>query len=850
MSARFILKHAMREGRASWKRLGLYMSSITLGVAALVAINSFRTNAVKSVDAESRAMLGADLRLISNREFPPHIEMLIDSADERYDVARLTNIMSMAVAAHSGDTRLVQVNAIQPGYPFYGKVETEPRVAWGTVHTQRAAVVDESLLSQLGLGVGDTLLLGEAAFVVTGTLTRTPADVNFRNALGPRVYISDAYLRETQLVGFGSIVQYHAYLRVPDKKELQQYVDRRHDTFRRNLIDFDTAEEQSESLQRVLDTLSRFLGLVGLAALLLGGIGVASAIHVFVKDKRPVVAVLRCLGAKQRTVFAAYLLQAAALSLGGAAIGVVIGFGVQAFLPRVMRAIVPFDVPFAIDWISVAAGLGIGLLVAVLFAIVPLLSIRGVSPLQALRVDYEPVRRRFDPYRILAFLALIIAITGLSLWQADQLLPGLAFSGALAVTLCILWVTAWGLTRLTRRFFPRRAPFAIRQGVANLFRPHNQTISVTLSLGFGVFVIATMLAMQANILGWLKIEQHDNAPNLIAFDVQPDQREDVKSILAENGVTSFSLTPIVPAKISHINGQSINRLLSTTEARKIEPWALRREYRHTYRDTLVSSEKVISGTWYQRSATDSFPRNAPVPISIEEDVAGSLNVKLNDQITWDFQGIPIETRITSIRAVEWAQFNTNFFVVFPTGVLEDAPQTTVVVARVPDVGARTRVQRELVATHSNVSVIDLATVRRAFEDIIRKVTMAVRFMAGFSIVAGVIVLVGAVATSRFQRLRESALLKTLGASRKQIRQVLITEYAALGLLAAATGVILGGVAAWALMKFFFKLEYQAPVLGLAIVCVSVALLSIVVGLLNSRDVFRRQPLAVLREISE
>lgn len=235
---------------------------------------------------------------------------------------------------------------------------------------------------------------------------------------------------------------------------------------------------------------------------------------------------------------------------------------------------------------------------------------------------------------------------------------------------------------------------------------------------------------------------------------------------------------------------------------------------------------------------------------MEADLARNLNVKLNDRVTWDFQGVSIPTRITSLRDVDWATFDTNFFVVFPTGVLEDAPQTAVALARVPDGATRAQVQRDLVATHSNVSVVDLATIRESFEDMIGKVTMAVRFMAMFSIVAGIIVLVGAVATSRFQRLRESALLKTLGASRKQITQVLVTEYAALGLLAAATGVLLGGVAAWALMRFFFKLDYTAPWLGLSLLSVGVAVLAVTVGLLNSRDVFRRQPLAVLREISE
>ena len=849
MSLQFVMRHALRESRASWKRLGLYMSSITLGVAALVAINSFRTNAVNSVASESRALLGADLRLTSNREFPDPIKLIIDSARTKYDVARTTTVISMGVAAHSGDTRLVQVRAIEHGWPFYGMIVTEPRSAWNSLHNAKSAVIDEALFTQLGLAVGDTLLLGEAAFVVSGAIVKAPADFNFRTVIGPRVYISNQYLAETELIGFGSIAQNQVFMKVPDAKELERFVDRRHDKFRRNLIDFDTAEEQGENLTKALDAMSRFLGLVGLAALLLGGIGVATAVHVFVKDKRSVVAVLRCLGALQRTVFAAYLLQAAALAFAGALVGVVLGFVVQAFIPQVMSALVPFDVPFRIDWISVGAGLGIGLLVAVLFAIVPLLSIRGVSPLQALRVDYEPVRRRFDPYRIAAYVALLLSITGLSLWQADDYRPGLAFSGALATTLAILWLTAWLLTRATKRFFPRRAPFAIRQGVANLFRPHNQTVSVTLSLGFGVFVIATMLAVQANILGWLQIEGNENAPNLLAFDIQPDQRDDVRSVLVQNGVKSYNFTPIVPAKISHINGRSVDSLLTGKNAnKKIEPWATRREYRHTYRDTMVVSEKVVSGKWQGKWVNRRT--GEPVPISIEDDLAKSLDVKLNDRITWDFQGVPIETKITSLRAVDWARFDTNFFVVFPSGVLDNAPQTTVAVARVPDVTARNRVQRDLVSTHSNVSVIDLATVREAFESMINKVTMAVRFMAAFSIVAGVIVLIGAVATSRFQRLRESALLKTLGASRRQIRQVLITEYAALGLLSAATGVMLGGVAAWALMKFFFKLEYRAPWLGLGVLCIGVAVLAVTIGLLNSRDVFRRQPLAVLREISE
>jgi putative ABC transport system permease protein len=843
---RFVVRHALRESRASWKRLGLYMSSITLGVAALVAINSFRTNALQSVDAQSRALLGADLRLSSNREFPEPMNLLLDSATKVHDVARVTSLVSMGTAAATLDTRLIQLRGVEAEYPFYGAIVTEPANQWRHLQEGRRAIVDPGVLADLGMVLGDTLLLGEVPFVVTATLKKSPADFSFRNVIGPRVYIAASDLEATGLLQFGSLAQYQAYLRIPDAKTLQQFVDRRHDHFRRNLIDFDTADEQSENLATALNALSRFLGLVGLAALLLGGLGVATAVHVFVKDKRPVIAMLRCLGARERTVFAAYLLQAAALSLLGALIGVVLGFAVQAFLPRVMSAMVPFDVPFAVDWISVGAGVGIGLLVAVLFAIVPLLTIRGISPLQALRVDYEITKRRgVDIYRILSLLALILAITGLSLWQAEDYRAGLAFAGALAVGLVILWITAWALTKVTRRLLPRRARFTVRQGIANLYRPHNQTVSVTLSLGFGVFVIATMIAVQDNLLAWLQIESRDNAPNLLVFDIQSDQQPGIQRVFDEHAARTPVFTPIVPGRITALNGRTVDWLVSHSGAAKVEPWALRREYRNTYRDTMVASEEIESGKFLDRTGVPA----GVTPISIEHDVARDLNVKLGDRITWDFQGVAIESQITSIRNVDWAQFNTNFFVVFPRGVLDKAPQTFVALARVPDQQQRSALQRDLVAEASNVSVIDLATVREALDDLLGKVTLAIRFMALFSIVAGIIVLIGSIATSRFARLRESALLKTIGASRSQITQVLVTEYAALGTLAAATGVLLGGTASWLLMKFFFKLDFHVPVLQLFILWVGVALLAVIIGLFNSRDVFRRPPLAVLREIS-
>jgi putative ABC transport system permease protein len=332
----------------------------------------------------------------------------------------------------------------------------------------------------------------------------------------------------------------------------------------------------------------------------------------------------------------------------------------------------------------------------------------------------------------------------------------------------------------------------------------------------------------------------------VAFDIQSDEQASVARVFQQHRARATTFTPIVPARIVAINDVPVDSLvLRKGRDQRIEPWVLRREYRNTYRDTMVVSERLVAGRWFQRGVVAAVP-----PISIEQDVANDLHVKLGDRITWDIQGRQIESQIASIRRVDWAQFNTNFFVVFPNGVLENAPHTFVALGRVDGAQQRVALQRDVVAANSNVSVIDLANVREALEEMIGRVTMAIRFMALFSIVAGIIVLIGAVATSRFQRLRESALLKTIGASRRQITEVLVTEYAALGILAGATGVLLGGVASWLLTKKLFRLDYHLPLGALLFVWLAVAALAIFIGLANSRDVFRRAPLAVLREISE
>ncbi|MBI4500671.1 MAG: FtsX-like permease family protein [Gemmatimonadetes bacterium] len=852
MRVPFAISMAWRESRRSRRRLVLYLSSVSLGVAALVAINSFSANVTASVHQQARSLLGADLELRARSGFTQPVVALLDSlARQQVPVSRVTSFASMVLAKRTGRTRLFEVRAIEGGFPYYGTIETDPPGLWSTFRSGRTVVVDPAVLIELDAKAGDTVSVGDGSFAIAGVITSSPGDVGLRTAIGPRVFFPAQFLDETNLLRFGSRAQFRAYLAMPEPG-VQHFLNQHNAFFRANGVGYDTVAEQEEDLSDALGRLARYLGLVGLVALLLGGIGVGSAVNVFVKEKLDTAALLRCLGARQPTVLSIYLMQAVALGFIGAAAGVILGILVQIALPAVVEDFLPLTVAISIDWRTVLAGLGIGVATAGLFALLPLLDLKEATPLRALRHEFDSGEATRDPLRFLAYAALLAGILGLSLWQAPRRSIGFAFAGSLLATTLVLWVTAKLLMWATRRFFPSRASYVIRQGVANLFRPQNQTVAVILAIGFGVFLIATLYVVQANLVAQFSMDTSSTRPNLVLFDIQADQRGGVEAMLASRGIKVSQLTPIVPARIWRVNDKAPDEFRPRGDHLPAR-WALRREYRNTYRDGLVETEKLVTGKWWSGSAGrrvggsagDTLPE-----ISLEDQLATDLGVRLGDRITWDVQGVKIETQITSLRKITWARFEPNFFVVFQPGVLEKAPQTFVTLTHSDDPTLRAEVQRDLVITYPNISAVDLTLIQKTLDGVLSKVSLAIRFMALFSVASGLIILIGALAASRFQRVREAVLLKTLGAKGKQIRQILLTEYFAWGSLAAFTGVLLAAIAGWALTTRLFELPFTLPALQLGLVWVVVCLLTTVIGFANSGEVLQKTPLAVLREMSE
>ncbi|HET8649218.1 MAG TPA: FtsX-like permease family protein, partial [Gemmatimonadales bacterium] len=752
---------------------------------------------------------------------------------------------AMAYVPRTSGTRLVQVSAVGPGYPYYGELTSDPLSAWNGLQNERSAVVEPSLLASLAAQVGDTLALGNGRFVIRGVTAKIPGDVGIRAALGPRVFIAQRWAAATGLLGFGARADYNVFVRLPESVRADPIAERLRPELREIRVRVRTVANDQANLDRTLSRLTDYLGLVGLVALLLGGLGVASAMFVYVRRKLDSVAVLRCLGATAGDVFGVFLLQAAAMGLAGSILGAVLGAVVQQVLPTVLADFLPVDVIPALSWPALIIGVGIGIGVALLFAGLPLLEVRRVPPLAALRRDVMPAPSRRDPWRWGVVVLLAVSLTALAAYQAGSWVTGIGFSIGVALSLVILWAAAKLLLKLLRHRLPARWPYVWRQGLANLYRPANQTVGVVLALGFGTFLLATILLVQATLLRGLDLGAGTTQPNLVLFDIQTDQRAPLADLLRERQLPVQGPVPIVPMRIQSINGRATSTMLADTlnrEGGHPSGWALRREYRSTYRDTMVATEQITAGRWW----TGATKPGDLAQISVETDLAGELGIGLGDTLVWDVQGLAVPTRVTSLREVDWARFEPNFFVVFQPGVLEPAPQTDVLLTHVADATERGRLQRTVVERFPNVTTIDLSLVLSAVERLVSRVVLAIRFMALFTLASGALVLIGAVAGSRRQRVREGALLRTIGAARGQVRRIVLAEYLTLGALAAITGLVLAGIASWALAHFLFDMRFQIPALPLLLLAAGVVGLTLVVGLAGSRPVVRQAPLAVLR----
>jgi len=837
----FILKMAWRDTRASRRRLLLFSLAIVLGVAALVAVGSLRDNLRLAIEEQTKSLLGADLTVNARSPFAPvTADFFAALGDAR---AREISFNSMLVVPReNGPTRLVQVRALEGDFPFYGDFAVRPAEGRAALGGGMNAVLEESILIQFDLKVGDLIRLGTAEYRVAGSLKSIPGESVAVATMAPRVFVPLSTVGGTGLLQPGSLARYRMYFKFPPGFNVDRLVPELREKFRDERLGFDTVEERKQELGQAIKNVNAFLSLVSFASLFLGAIGVASAIHAHIRQKLPTVAVLRCLGATARTSFAIYLVQGLGLGLLGALGGAAVGLGVQALLPVLLQDFLPVNLELAISWPALARGLGAGMLVSVLFALLPLLEVRRVSPLLTLRSAYTAGGGR-DWLQVLVLGGIVGLVFGFAIWQTGRWQWGVGFGVALFAGFGVLAALAKGVSWLARRIVPRRLPFVWRQGVANLHRPNNRTLLLLVSLGMGTFLMMTLFLSRETLLGELQGIGRADRPNLMLFDIQDDQVEPLRQLLTGLGTPPRQQAPIITMRLSSIKGRAVTEILKEENSR-VPAWTLRREYRSTYRGQLSDTEKITAGKFVGRVE----PGLEVVPVSVEESLARDLQVGLNDEIVFDVQGVPVKARIDSLRQVDWRRMQPNFFMVFPDGALEAAPKFHIMALRAADAAQSARVQQAVVRAHPNVSAIDLALIIQTIDGVYTKASFVVEFLALFTVITGGIVLAGAILIGRSQRVRESVLLRTLGATKAQVNRIMFAEYLALGSLGAAVGAILAVGANWALAYSMFDVKWGPPsflVLGTG--WAAVCAMTITTGVFSNRGVGEHPPLAILRE---
>ena len=844
---RFILRMAARELRSSWRRVAFFFVCVAVGVAAIVALRSLIQNVRAALAAEARTLLAADVSVRTDRPWPDAVRRAVDRrlADvvprRRTEIVDLTTMVRAAGDA-AARARVVELRGVREAFPFYGRFELAGgrRYAFDLLRAHGALVAPE-LLAQLGLQVGDALLIGDVAFTIRGVILAEPGRRLGAFSFGPRVLVDYAAVEETGLLGFASRANRQLLLQVPEPA-IEPLVTALRAELHDELVRVGSYRGTESRIERNLERTENYLSLIGFVIVILGGIGVWSVTRVFVQQRLHSVAVLKCLGATGGRVLAVYVTQVALLGASGSLLGVALARLALAAVPERLAAQAATaagltSVATDLTGSAMAQGVAVGLLVSLLFALAPLLEVRHAKPLLLLRRDAVRPAAGIDWPRAAAIGLAGAGLIAVAVWQAASLEVGLYVSGGFAAVAAALHLIGRGLVRAAAPL--ERAPwFALRHAALSLSRPGNQTRVILLAVGLGSFFIIGVRAMQTNLLGNFDRELRDDAPDMFLIDIQQDQAAGVRAVLAAAAGEGPQLIPVLRARITGVAGRRVS-FDSPSGARRA---GLGREYTVTYRASLAENERVVAGRFW-----DDVPAAEP-EISIEENLRDEQGLELGDTVRFDVLGRQIAARVTSVREVRWDDTRSGgFMFLFRPGSFGDAPHTYIAFLQGPAGGAaRARLQRDVVARYPNVSVIDGLAVLDTLRRVLDYVTLAISVVGGVALFSGGLILVGAVAMTRFQRIHEAAIFRTLGANARLLALMLVLEYGVLGILAGGVGSLGALILTWALARHVFEIAWFPSLLAnVSGVFVTAAVVGCV-GVAASVDVLRRKPLATLR----
>ena len=848
----------------------------------MVGIDLFATNVERLILRDARSLLGGDVEIRLARPLSASGGVVVGSLRKRnVDVTHVSELVAMAAASvpegsdkpDAPSTQLVELKAVEANYPLYGTVDVNPPQSLRSLLASRETdcparpcfgiVVQESLLIGLGIQLHDHLTIGHARFRVTGILGKEPDRVASAFRLGPRVLMSRQALAATDLVKRGSRIRERYLLRVPKSRVLDPLVEELQGRLSKEGANVSSYRDAQPRIRRFLDQLSTYLGLIGLTALFVGGIGIACTVHGFMKHKLMTVAIYKTLGADAGFIMKVYLLQSVFLGCLGSVVGVALGVGLQRLLPVLFGELIPLAVGSRVDVLPLSKGMLLGALTTLCFVLWPLLTIRSIPPAIVFRREVDQERasvsagshfRRMketlmkfvqDRHRLGTALLMGCGLTVLSVWQARSLTLGFLFIVAFGAALLFIQFGVWVLLHGLRKI-PRSRSFAVRHAMGNVQRPGNYTLGMAVAIGVGVMVIVTVALVKSSLLVALGERIPEDAPTFFFIDVQPDQRERFERVMQREARTaSYRLTPVVRSRLSAIDGRAIH---PDEHKDKRNGWYFTREYVLTALSELPRDNIVAKGRWWPSESEDKrnedHTRN-PIRVSVEDEAAENLGVDLGSTLEFNIQGTPLRAVVESTRTVDWGSFSTNFFMILSPGALDGAPMTYIASAKV-EPEEEMPLQRALVRALPNVTAIKIGDVLANVARLLEQLAWAIQGVALLSMTSCAVVMIAALSSTRYRRLYESAILKAIGGTRQIIVKSFAVEFALVGGLAGLIGVGLASALSWVILHFFLDVAWTVQPMVLGWGLLTTVGLAVGVGFLSTFKILGEPPLAVLR----
>ena len=852
---------AAREVRASWRRLLFFFVCVAVGVGAIVALRSIIQSVRTGLSREARTIVGGDVAISTNRPMTGDVRTALESAIAAAPVsARVDSISTPTMARpESGEgaaaAKMVELRGVGAAFPLYGTLTLENGQAYShDLLAHRGALVRPELLAQLGIAVGDRIVIGGQAYTIRGVISEEPGRRAGSFSLGSRVLVDIDDLRASGLLSYGSRATYEILLKMP-ASAVTGFATTIRNSFRDRFIGVRTYRSTEDAIGNDMARAENHLSLVGFVILVLGGIGVWSVTRVFVRQKVKSVAILKCLGATTRQVLAAYVAQVLLLGMAGSALGVLLAAGGIAAIPPSVGSALGVS-SYGLTASAVVQGVSVGILVSLLFSVVPLLEVRRVKPLLLIRgglstlgpprawwtsVGIRDRLSRVDRLQAAAAVVMGAGLIAIASWQAASVRVGAVVVIGFAAVAVVLNAAGAGVIYAVRPI-ARSKSFPLRHGVLSLGRPGNQTRVILLAVGLGSFFVIGVRALQTNLLQQFSVQLSESGADMFLIEILPDQVDRVRSFLEARKAPDSGPPRLIPVLRARVTG-----VRSGTDSEFRDMRNRGREYTITYRDHLEPNESVISGAFWPPNAP--LPENAPeVEVSIEENIHDNFRVNVGDVMQFDVLGRVLPARVTSIRKVQWEDArNGGFMFVFRPGPFARAPQTWIGILRAPqDPTARGEFQRDLATAFPNVSAIDVREILVTVQKAVRAITIAISVVGGIALGSGILILIGAVAMTKFQRVYEAAILRTLGASTRMLGTMLAFEYATLGLLAGLVGAAGAMAFSWAVCRHVLDIPWRPqPLVSVAGMAIT-ALLVGVVGVGASYDVLRKKPLGTLR----